>query len=46
MGAYVAMAGIALFTVAVFLDWLSVDVADAAGDDRYDGGGGPARRRC
>lgn len=28
MGAYVAMGGIALFTIAVFLDWLSVDVAD------------------
>ena len=33
MGAYVAMAGIVLFTVAVFLDWLSVDVAGAAGED-------------
>lgn len=26
MGAYVAMAGIALFTIAVFLDWLSTDI--------------------
>jgi ABC-type Fe3+-siderophore transport system permease subunit len=25
-GAYIAMAGIALFTIAVFLDWLSADV--------------------
>jgi ABC-type Fe3+-siderophore transport system permease subunit len=30
MGAYVAIAGIVLFTVAVFLDWLSVDIADVA----------------
>jgi uncharacterized membrane protein YidH (DUF202 family) len=29
MGAYIAMAGIALFTIAVFLDWLSVEVSDA-----------------
>ena len=34
MGAYVAMAGIALFTIAVFLDWLSVDVPAAGVDDR------------
>ena len=26
MGAYIAMAGIALFTIAVFLDWLSADL--------------------
>lgn len=26
MGAYVAIGGIALFTIAVFLDWLSVEV--------------------
>jgi uncharacterized membrane protein YidH (DUF202 family) len=29
MGAYISMAGIALFTIAVFLDWLSVDVTGA-----------------
>jgi ABC-type Fe3+-siderophore transport system permease subunit len=28
MGAYVAIGGIALFTIAVFLDWLSVDSGD------------------
>lgn len=28
MGAYIAMAGIALFTIAVFLDWLSAKVSD------------------
>ena len=33
MGAYISMAGIALFTIAVFLDWLSVDVNDAARGD-------------
>jgi hypothetical protein len=33
MGAYISMAGIALFTIAVFLDWLSVDVNDAAQGD-------------
>ncbi len=35
LGAYVAIAGIVLFTIAVFLDWLSVDVDGAtatAGD--------------
>jgi ABC-type Fe3+-siderophore transport system permease subunit len=30
MGLYVALGGIALFTIAVFLDWLSADVEDAA----------------
>ena len=30
MGAYVTLAGVALFTIAVFLDWLSTDIADAA----------------
>lgn len=29
MGLYVTIAGIALFTIAVFLDWLSTDAADA-----------------
>jgi hypothetical protein len=33
MGAYVTVAGIALFTIAVFLDWLSADVGDAAQAD-------------
>ena len=33
MGAYVTVAGIALFTIAVFLDWLSADVSDAAQAD-------------
>lgn len=33
MGAYISMAGIALFTIAVFLDWLSVDVNNAARGD-------------
>src|SRR5215207_6316295 len=28
MGAYVAMGGIALFTIAVFLDWLATDIED------------------
>lgn len=30
LGLYVTLAGIALFTIAVFLDWLSIDVEDAA----------------
>jgi ABC-type Fe3+-siderophore transport system permease subunit len=30
MGLYVTLAGIALFTIAVFLDWLSTDAEDAA----------------
>lgn len=30
MGAYIALAGIALFTIGVFLDWLSTDIEDAA----------------
>ena len=30
MGLYVTLAGIALFTIAVFLDWLSTDIEDAA----------------
>ena len=30
MGAYIALGGIALFTIAVFLDWLSTDIEDAA----------------
>ena len=30
MGAYVTLAGVALFTIAVFLDWLSNDAGDAA----------------
>src|SRR3954454_19218621 len=34
MGAYLALAGIALFTITVFLDWLSADVAGAQGDGR------------
>lgn len=29
MGLYISVAGIALFTIAVFLDWLSTDVEDA-----------------
>jgi hypothetical protein len=33
MGAYIAMAGIVLFTIAVFLDWLSADVSDATQGD-------------
>jgi uncharacterized membrane protein YidH (DUF202 family) len=33
MGAYISMAGIALFTIAVFLDWLSVDVSDTTQGD-------------
>lgn len=33
MGAYVTLAGIALFTIAVFLDWLSADGGDAAQAD-------------
>lgn len=28
MGAYISIAGIALFTIAVFLKWLSADLAD------------------
>lgn len=34
MGAYVAIGGIALFTIAVFLDWLSIDAPEGAGQDR------------
>ena len=30
MGAYVTLAGVALFTIAVFLDWLSTDIGDSA----------------
>src|SRR5215217_4997825 len=30
MGLYVTLAGIALFTIAVFLDWLSTDIEDSA----------------
>ena len=30
MGAYIALAGIALFTIAVFLDWLATDIEDTA----------------
>lgn len=30
MGAYIAIAGIVLFTIAVFLDWLSADASTAA----------------
>jgi ABC-type Fe3+-siderophore transport system permease subunit len=30
MGAYITLAGIALFTIAVFLDWLSADIEDTA----------------
>ncbi len=30
MGAYIALAGIALYTIAVFLDWLSADIEDVA----------------
>jgi hypothetical protein len=33
MGAYLTVAGIALFTIAVFLDWLSTDVGDAGQAD-------------
>jgi ABC-type Fe3+-siderophore transport system permease subunit len=33
MGAYVTVGGIVLFTIAVFLDWLSTDVGDAATPD-------------
>ena len=28
MGAYVTLAGVALFTIAVFLDWLTTDIED------------------
>ena len=34
MGAYITLAGVALFTIAVFLDWLSTDIGDSA---RVDG---------
>ena len=30
MGLYVTLAGVALFTIAVFLDWLSTDIEDTA----------------
>jgi hypothetical protein len=33
MGAYLAVAGITLFTIAVFLDWLSADAGDAGQAD-------------
>jgi uncharacterized membrane protein YidH (DUF202 family) len=33
MGAYLTVAGIALFTIAVFLDWLSADIGGAARTD-------------
>ena len=39
MGAYVTLAGVALFTIAVFLDWLSADIGDSA---RVDGPGSVA----
>jgi O-antigen/teichoic acid export membrane protein len=38
MGAYVAIAGIVLFTIAVFLDWLSIDsTVDTVGDQSVSG---------
>jgi ABC-type Fe3+-siderophore transport system permease subunit len=33
MGAYVTLAGVALFTIAVFLDWLSADIGNSARTD-------------
>lgn len=33
MGAYVTLVGVALFTIAVFLDWLSADIGNSARAD-------------
>jgi ABC-type Fe3+-siderophore transport system permease subunit len=37
LGAYLTLAGVALFTIAVFLDWLSADVDTAQADPSVSG---------